>query len=132
MSNAEIPAEQVTCRRCRRPLRSVASRILGIGPRCAAIEAATEGLSPKQVEKMKQVILDGGVTPTRRPEVYRVAKEADGGVHIAHINGNCTCEWGLRRKSALSKVCYGVAAARLAHRPQIRPVVRRTQFMKAV
>lgn len=123
-------AGRVECSECHRPLTNATSRILGIGPRCAAIKAATKGLSPKQVEKMKQVILDGGVAPTRRPEVYRVAKEGGDGVHIAHINGNCTCEWGLRRNSAMSKVCYGVAAARLAYRPQIRRVLRRSQFAK--
>jgi hypothetical protein len=132
MSATEVtPAKQVTCRRCRRPLYSASSRILGVGPRCAAIEAATEGLSAKQVDKMKQVIIDGGVQPTSRPEVWRITNEAGTATHIAHVNGNCTCEFGLRRKSGLAKVCYGVAAARLMYRPQIRRVLRRSQFGKA-
>lgn len=132
MGNAvETPAaELVKCSRCKRALTSAASRLAKIGPRCAAIEAATEGLNPKQVDKMMQVIIDKGVTPTSRKGVYRVASEDGETVHLCHVNGNCTCEWGLRRKSAETKVCYAVAAARLTARPQIRRVLRRSQFVK--
>jgi hypothetical protein len=120
MSNATAPAEQVTCRRCHRALTSAASKLAGIGPRCAAVEAATAGLSARQVEKLMQVITDKGIAKTGRKGVYRVVSENGGGVHIAHVNGNCTCEWGLRRTSAMSKTCYAVAGARLAARPQVR------------
>lgn len=121
MSNAaENTATETRCRRCRRILKSAESAALGIGPRCAAIEAATDGLSEKQVDKLMQVILDKGVTPTNRKGVYRIAGEDGSAVHIAHVNGNCTCEWGRRRVSAATKPCYAVAAARLAARPVIR------------
>jgi hypothetical protein len=131
MSNVETPAGQVTCRRCHRALTSLASKMAGVGPRCAAIEAATEGLSAKQVDKMTQLILDGAIVATSRKGVYRVVNEAGETVHLCHVNGNCTCEWGLRRKSAQTKVCYQVGAARLLDRPQIRRVLRRNQFAKA-
>ena len=122
MSNATAPVEQVTCKRCKRPLKSAASIAAKIGPRCAAIEAATEGLNAKQVAKLMQVIVDKGVAATGRKGVYRVASEDGGAVHIAHVNGNgnCNCNWGLRRTSAMTKTCYAVAAARLAARPQVR------------
>ena len=119
-TTATDTAERVECRKCGRELRSAASVAAGIGPRCAAIEAATEGLSAKQVDKMKQVILDGGVAPTSRPKVYRVTSEDGSSVHIAHVNGNCTCQWGLRRVKGSAKTCYGVAAARLIAKPVIR------------
>jgi Family of unknown function (DUF6011) len=104
---------------CGRKLTSPESIARGYGPRCAAIEAATEGLSAKQVDKMTQVIVDKGVAATNRKGVYHVTNEADGVIRIAHVNGNCTCEWGLRRKSADTKVCYHVAAARLTAKPVI-------------
>ena len=131
MISTETAAEQVTCRRCRRPLRSASSIAAKIGPRCAAIEAATEGLSPKQVDKMAQLILDGAIVAANRKGVYHVVNEAGEVVHTCHVNGNCTCEWGLRRKSADTKVCYMVGAARLLDRPQIRRALRRSQFAKA-
>jgi Family of unknown function (DUF6011) len=125
MSNAESPAaEPVKCSRCNRVLRAAASIAAKVGPRCAAIEAVTEGLSAKQVDKLMQVITDKGVKAANRKGIYFVANEADGVIRICHVNGNCTCEWGRRRKSALAKVCYHVAAARLAHTP-------RTRFAKA-
>jgi hypothetical protein len=121
MSNAAgTTAKTITCRRCHRELRSASSRILGVGPRCAAIEAATEGLSAKQVDKMTQLILDGAIVATSRKGVYRVVNEAGETVHLCHVNGNCTCEWGLRRKSADTKPCYMVGAARLLATPSIR------------
>lgn len=117
MNSTEI-TEQVTCRRCHRPLTKSAS--LGIGPRCAAIEAATEGLNAKQVDKMTQVIEDNAVVPTNRKQVWNIVNEAGEVIHVAHLSGNCTCAWGLRRDSADTKTCYHVAAARLLARPVIR------------
>jgi hypothetical protein len=128
MSNA---VQRIECRRCHRELRSASSRILGVGPRCAAIEAATEGLTPRQVDKVKQAIIDKAVAPTSRKGVYRVANEDGSVIRIAHVNGNCTCAYGLRRTSALAKTCYHVAAVRLTARPAIRRVLRRNQFAKA-
>lgn len=113
-------AERVECRKCHRPLRSASSVAAGIGPRCAAIEAATEGLSAKQVDKMTQVIVDKGVKATNRMSVYKIANEDGTVIRTAHLNGNCSCEWGMRRQSADTKVCYHVAAARLIARPVIR------------
>ena len=112
--------EAVKCRKCQRPLRSEASRAAGIGPRCAAVEAATEGLSAKQVDKMAQLIIDKAIVATNREGVYKIVNEAGEVIHTVHVNGNCTCEWGLRRKSADTKVCYHVAAARLMAKPVIR------------
>lgn len=112
--------EGITCKRCKRPLRSASSVALGIGPRCAAIEAATEGLSAKQLDKMAQLIIDKAIVATSRKGIYKIVNEAGEVVHTVSVNGNCTCEWGLRRKSAETKVCYQVAAARLLATPAIR------------
>ena len=112
--------ERVECRKCRRPLRSEASRAAGIGPRCAAIEAATEGLNAKQVDKMNQLIIDKAIVATNRKGVYRVVNEAGEIIHRVHVNGNCSCEWGLRRKSADIKTCYHAGAAKLLATPVVR------------
>lgn len=112
--------ESVTCKRCRRPLRSASSVAAGVGPRCAAIEAATEGLNAKQVDKMTQLIIDKAIVATNRKGIYKIVNEAGKVIHTVSVNGNCTCEWGLRRKSAETKVCYQVAAARLLATPVIR------------
>lgn len=117
-----MPAtEPVKCRKCRRPLRSEASRALGIGPRCAAVQAATEGLTDKQADKMAQLILDKAILPASRKGIYKVVNEAGEVIHTVHApSGNCTCQWGLRRESATVKTCYHAAAARLLDRPVIR------------
>jgi hypothetical protein len=112
--------EKVTCRRCHRPLTSPASVAAKLGPRCAAIEAATEGLSAKQTEKMEQLIADNAVVATNRENVFHIVNEAGEVIHIAHLNGNCNCAWSLRRTSAATKTCYHVAGARLLARPVIR------------
>lgn len=111
--------EKVTCSRCGRALRAAASAAAGIGPRCAAIEAATEGLSPKQVDKMTQVLVDNGVKATSRKGVYEVASQDGSVIRHACLDGTCDCEWGERR-DADAKVCYHVAAARLTAKPLIR------------
>jgi hypothetical protein len=113
-------AEPVKCSRCKRTLRSASSIAAKIGPRCAAIEAATEGLNAKQVDKMAQLLIDKAIVATNRKGVYHVVNEAGEVVHRVHVNGNCTCEWGLRRKSADTKPCYMVGAARLLATPLIR------------
>lgn len=112
--------ERVECRKCHRKLTAPASQAAGIGGRCAAIEAATEGLSAKQVDKMAQLIIDRAIVATSRKGIYKIVNEAGEVIHTVSVNGNCTCEWGLRRKSAETKVCYQVAAARLLATPVIR------------
>jgi len=109
-------------------LRAAGSVARGIGPRCAAIEAAFNGLSDKQRDKARQLIVDGGVVKVRKG-IYRAAAEDGGAVHTASVNGNCTCEWGRRRVSATAKTCYVVAVARLMANP--RRTMRRSDLAKA-
>jgi hypothetical protein len=111
-------------------LTSLASRILGVGPRCAAIEAATDGLKPEQTAKALELISDGGIVPVRKG-VYRVTSTDGESVYLTSVNGNCSCAYGLRRVSGAAKTCYHVAAVKLTARPAIRRVLRRNQFAKA-
>jgi hypothetical protein len=122
--------EQVACKRCGRALRSLASRLAEIGPRCAAIEAATAGLKPEQTAKALELISDGGIVPVRKG-VYRVTSTDGESVYLTSVSGNCSCAYGLRRVSGAAKTCYHVASARLTARPAIRRALRRNQFAKA-
>jgi hypothetical protein len=69
---------------------------------------------------MAQLIIDQAIVAASRKGVYHVVNEAGEVVHTCHVNGNCTCEWGLRRKSADTKSCYHAGAARLLATPLIR------------
>jgi Ni,Fe-hydrogenase III small subunit len=122
-------AHTTKCRRCHRVLRSATSCVLGIGPRCAAIEAAFDGLSDKQADKARQLIVDGGVTRTSRKGIARVPAEATGEHYITSVTGHCTCAWGIRRKSATAKTCYHVAVVVLEFTPR-RPA-RAARFILA-
>lgn len=122
-------AGTVKCRRCRRPLQTPASRAMGIGPRCAAIETATAGLNTEQTGKVLEAIADGAVVRTSRPGIAQVVSDDGSAVYIASVNGNCTCDWGVRRTSANVKTCWHPAAVRLDMTPRRRPA--RTQFILA-
>ena len=114
------PAKTATCRRCRATLTAPASVAAGIGPRCAAIEAATAEFDAKQAAKAFEAIADGAVQRTSRRHVFRVVSSDGSKVHTCSLNGNCTCEWGRRRTSANAKPCWAVAAARLTAKPRVR------------
>ena len=121
--------KSVKCRKCHRALRAPASIAAGIGPRCAAIEAAFDGLSDKQRDKARQLIVDGGVVRTSRKGIARVPSDETGEHYLTSVTGHCTCKWGLCRKSAGTKTCYHVAVVRLEFTP--RRVLRRSDFGKA-
>lgn len=116
MASTDGTETQNRCSRCRRPLR--VSK--GIGPRCAAIEAATAGLKPEQAAKALEVIADHGVIATGHKGVYRVTATSGTETYLTALTGHCSCPWGCRRHSALAKTCYHVAAARLTAKPLIR------------
>jgi hypothetical protein len=126
-STTETPAQ---CRRCKRhSLRTPASRAAGIGPRCAAIEAAFQGLGDRQQDKARELIADKGVVPTCHEGVYRVSSSKGDAEYRTAVTGQCSCTWGLRRVSAEAKTCFHVGAVRLYHSP--RRVLRRSDFGKA-
>lgn len=120
MRNVETQAKIAKCRRCHRPLRSSISVALGIGPRCAAIEAAFAPLSDKQRDKARQLMVDGGITRTNHPGIARVPAEGTGETYLCSVTGHCTCAFGMRRKDA-GKTCYHVPVVRLEFRPRLTP-----------
>lgn len=123
--------ETAKCRRCRRPLTSLASRLAGIGPRCAAIEAALGDLTAEQQGKAMELIGDGAILPVRNGTFEAVSTDGEETYRVHAATGSCTCPAGLKRASAGAKPCYHAGAARLLARPVIRRVLRRSQFAKA-
>ena len=111
--------ETIKCRKCHRPLRSEISRSAGIGPRCAAIEAATAGLNEKQAEKAIELVADGGVVKVRK-NVFAVTAGEGEGHYLTALTGQCSCAYGLRRTSAMKKTCAHVGAAILFAHPRRR------------
>lgn len=124
-----MEAGTVKCRKCRRPLRTPASRALGIGPRCAAIETALAGLDPRQQDKARELIEDGGIVATGHAGIARVVSEDGTETYLTSVTGHCTCPWGARRTSATVKTCFHVGAVKLAITPRRR--VTAAQFILA-
>ena len=96
-----------------------------MGDRCAAIEAAFDGLSDKQADKARQLIVDGGVTRTSRKGIARVPSDETGEHYLTSVTGHCTCAWDIRRKTATAKTCYHVAVVRLEFTPRLRVTASR-------
>jgi len=115
--------ETVKCSRCHRPLTSASSIAAEIGPRCAAIKAATKGLNDKQAEKAIELVADGGVIRVRKG-VYAVASGEGEASYLTALTGQCTCAWGLKRSSATKKTCAHVGAAILKARPVRRSLAK--------
>lgn len=99
------------CRRCHRSLTSLSSCLAGIGPRCAAIEAALKDLKPEQQAKALEAVADKAVEPTTHKGVYRVISSDGTTAYLASVKGNCNCAHGLRTMTA--KTCWHPGAARL-------------------
>lgn len=108
------------CRKCQRPLRSATSIALGIGPRCAAIEAALAGLDDRQQDKAREAVEDGAVIATSREGIAMVVSEDGESVHLTSAAGHCSCLHGVRRTSATAKTCWHPGAVRLAAATRVR------------
>jgi hypothetical protein len=114
----EMPST-AKCRRCHRILRTAPSVALGIGPRCAAIEAAFAGLDSRQQDKALEAIADGAVVRTSRPGIAHVVSDDGSEVYTVSANGNCNCAYGVRRASATVKTCWHPAAVLLDMAPRL-------------
>jgi hypothetical protein len=116
MTSTEI-TETVKCRRCHRPLTSAGSRSAQIGPRCAAIEAATKGLNAKQAGEALEIAADGGVIPSGHKGVWLVTSGDGESVYRTTPAGQCNCKWGQRTRPG--KPCKHVGAVLITIRPRI-------------
>jgi hypothetical protein len=119
VNETTTPQQPAQCRRCKRHnLRTPASRAAGIGPRCAAIEAAFDGLDDRQQAKAREALEDSAVIPTGRKGIVSVVSEDGEAVHLVSLDGHCSCPHGARRMTATAKTCWHVGAAKLAMAPR--------------
>lgn len=114
MDNATgTPAGQHRCMRCGRRLQAAASIAAGYGSGCrarirtAARTADLAAWTQRQLEDARELIEDGGVVPTSRPDVFRTVSSDGLEIHLTHP-GACNCPAGLR-----SVRCYHRAAVAL-------------------
>lgn len=103
------------CRRCHRALRSADSIARGMGRTCArkdrqerAARVVLATYSPVQVEKVKELLTDGGVARVGRHLYLAVASNGDDRYEIDTAAGSCTCKAGERGIR-----CYHLGAATL-------------------
>ncbi|HEY3477869.1 MAG TPA: DUF6011 domain-containing protein [Streptomyces sp.] len=104
------------CKRCHRALRSLDSIARGMGRHCARLarqEAAARlvlaNYTDVQVEKVKQLLADGGVQRVDRTTWLAVASNGIDRYEVSTADGSCTCPAGQH-----GRACYHLAAATLA------------------
>ncbi|EOD70352.1 DUF6011 domain-containing protein [Amycolatopsis vancoresmycina] len=104
-------ATTAKCKRCKRVLRSAESIARGYGRHCAREEAARLVLanySAAQVEKVTQLLEDGGVARTSRHTFEVVASNGIRRYEVNATTASCTC-----KAAENGRKCYHVAAAQL-------------------
>jgi hypothetical protein len=104
------------CRRCHRVLRSASSIAAGIGRTCArrerqeqAAKLVLANYSAAQVEKVRELLADGGIARVTRTTYLAVASNGIDRYEIDTTAHTCTCKAGQNGRS-----CYHIAAAQLA------------------
>lgn len=104
------------CTRCGRGLRSAASVLAGMGRTCArkhrqeqAAKLVLANYSAVQVEKVRELLADGGVQRVDRTTWLAVASNGVDRYEVSTAHASCTCPAGAHGRS-----CYHLAAATLA------------------
>lgn len=107
--------ETTKCRRCHRKLRSTASVAAGIGRTCArkerqeqAAKLVLANYTDVQVEKVRQLLADGGVARVDRHTFLAVASDGVEQYEVNTTHASCTCKAG-----QFGRHCYHLAAAQL-------------------
>jgi len=109
-------APTAKCTRCGRGLRSAASVLAGMGRTCqrkarqeAAAKLILASYSPVQVEKVQELLRDGGVQRVDRTTWLAVASNGVDRYEVSTAHASCTCKAGQN-----GRACYHLAAATLA------------------
>jgi hypothetical protein len=104
------------CKRCKRVLRSASSLAAGMGRTCArkarqeaAAKLVLASYSPVQVEKVRELLADGGVQRVDRATFLAVASNGIDRYEVSTAHGTCSCKAGQNGRQ-----CYHLAAATLA------------------
>lgn len=103
------------CKRCKRVLRSADSIARGYGRHCARLARREEAArlvlanySAAQVEKVRELLEDGGVARTSRRTFEVVASDGVRRYEVDTTRASCTC-----KAAESGRKCYHVAAAQL-------------------
>src|ERR1043165_7394383 len=116
MANETVAAKLPQCKRCHRTLRSANSIARQYGRHCYRLhrqeEAAKRVLAtctPAQVEKVTELLRDGGIARVDRTTFLAVASNGIDRYEISTAHGSCSCKAGQN-----GRACYPLAAATLA------------------
>jgi hypothetical protein len=108
-------SERATCTRCGRTLRSQESIARDMGRHCAKMDRKEQAAklilanyTRPQVEKVKQLLADGGVQKVGRHTWTAVASNGYGRYSVDTTMASCTCKAGENGRQ-----CYHLAAAQL-------------------
>jgi uncharacterized Zn finger protein len=115
-----MATEKVTgtprCKRCRRTLRSADSIARQYGRTCArkkrqedAARLVLANYTEVQVEKVRQLLADGGVQRVNRTTFLAVASNGVDRYEVSTAHASCTCPAGQH-----GRACYHLAAAQLS------------------
>jgi hypothetical protein len=99
------------CRRCHRPLRDAQSVSLGIGPRCAKLEAlGAQGYTPTQIADAKETVELGAIVRIKGNGARRVYAVLGhhGDLYRTALTGQCSCRAGVA-----GKACFHAAAVQI-------------------
>ncbi|GAB3156341.1 hypothetical protein GCM10027258_62610 [Amycolatopsis stemonae] len=109
-------AHTAKCKRCGRTLRSLDSIARGRGRHCErlyrqeqAAKLILAAYTDVQVEKVKQLLADGGIARVDRTTFLAVASNGVDRYEVSTAHATCTCPAG-----AHGRACYHLAAATLA------------------
>jgi hypothetical protein len=107
--------ERPTCTRCGRPLRSEASIARRRGRHCEKLRRKEQAAklilanyTCPQVEKVKQLLADGGVQRAGRHTWTAIASNGYVRYSVDTTMASCTCTAGMH-----GRICYHLAAAQL-------------------
>lgn len=109
-------AHTAKCKRCHRALRSADSIARQMGRTCArkarqeqAAKLVLASYSPAQVEKVRELLADGGVQRVDRTTFLAVASNGIDRYEVSTVHASCSCKAGQNGRQ-----CYHLAAAQLA------------------
>ena len=112
----ETATPKPQCKRCHRTLRSADSIARGYGRHCHRLHRQEEAAklllasySPVQVEKVKELLRDGGIARVDRTTFLAVASDGVRRYEVSTAHASCTCKAGQH-----GRACYHLAAAQLA------------------
>jgi hypothetical protein len=103
------------CTRCHRTLRSASSLAVGMGRTCArkarqeqAAKLILASYSPVQVEKVRELLADGGIARTSRHTFEVVSSDGTRRYEVDATRAACNCKAGENGRR-----CFHLAAAQL-------------------